>query len=311
MKILALTDSLAPWHSFYIRFGQYIKYMPWEVKVTGNKEEIKELETGDILFFYRFMPHWKCLEADLKILKNNGIAVITDLDDCVWEAPIGWNKERKLRYTKALREADIITCSTADLQCLVKVMFKGKTSYLIRNSGTERNEQVIVEKNKKCNDVIRVCWTGCPWTRPDDLALLKPLVKYIEDERIHVIWRHIGHAEGRLSFADAVGVDPKKVETVNIGSHQQYLRALEGDIGLAPVAPKCFNSYKSEIKLLEYGSKSMAWIASDTSAYRKLCERWGVKGRLCQGDEDDKTFRCTETGEFTKKRTKYVEKINK
>ena len=129
------------------------------------------------------------------------------------------------------------------------------------------------EKNKNA-DVIRVCWTGCTWTRPDDLALLKPLVKYIEDERIHVIWRHIGHAEGRLSFADAVGVDPKKVETVNIGSHQQYLRALEGDIGLAPVAAKCFNTYKSEIKLLEYGSKSMAWIASETRAYRELCERW-------------------------------------
>ena len=54
MKILALTDSLAPWHSFYIRFGQYMKYMPWTIKVTDKKEYIEELEPGDILFFYRF-----------------------------------------------------------------------------------------------------------------------------------------------------------------------------------------------------------------------------------------------------------------
>ena len=36
MRIVALTDSLAPWHSFWIRFGQYIDALPWDVVVSDS-----------------------------------------------------------------------------------------------------------------------------------------------------------------------------------------------------------------------------------------------------------------------------------
>ena len=48
----------------------------------------------------------------------------------------------------------------------------------------------------------------------------------------------------------------------------------------------CFNSFKSELKLLEFSGAGMAWIASDTPAYRGCCERWGAPGRLCASPED-------------------------
>ena len=284
MRIVALTDSLAPWHSFWIRFGQYIDALPWDVEVSDSRSALQQLQEGDVLFFYRYMVRWGCLRDELVELKQRRVAIITDLDDCVWQAPLGWDRQRKRLYTRAVRIADQITCSTPELQCLVHQMFPGQTTQLIRNSTP--SQPPSTPKHSTQADVIKLCWTGCPWTRPEDLALLRPLVEWIKSQHLKVNWRHVGHAEGRLSFAKAVGLDPRNVETVDIGSHQHFLKALQGDIGLAPVSPKCFNTYKSEIKLLEFGSRSMAWIASDTPAYRDLCQRWGIQGRLCQNGND-------------------------
>ncbi len=284
MRILALTDSLVPWHSFRIRFGQYIPELPWKVIVSDNIYEIEKLEKGDVLFFYRFLPSWGCIENNLLRLKRRGVVIVTDIDDCVWQAPLGWDKNRQILYTRAVRMANLITYSTSEIGCLVKQMFRGQKTELIRNSAPLISN--ARSKSMSEGEMIRVCWTGCPWTRPEDLSLLKPLVKWIRAQKLSVIWRHIGHAEGRLSFADAVGLDPKEVETIRVGDHRHYVKALRGDIGLAPVAKKCFNTYKSEIKLLEYGSRSMTWIASETPAYRDLCERWGLPGRLCETGDD-------------------------
>jgi len=284
MRILALTDSLAPWHSFRIRFGQYIAKLPWTVMVSDAPSALEQLRAGDVLFFYRFLSDWGCLQNALLRLKQRGVAIVTDLDDCVWQAPLGWDRQRQRLYTRAVRMADVITCSTPELQCLAQQMFPGQTTHLIRNSAPAQPPST--PKTSTQPGVIHLCWTGCPWTRPEDLALLQPLVQWIQAEQLPVTWRHIGHAEGRLSFAEAVGADPHSVETISIGSHEHFLNALDGDIGLAPVASKCFNTYKSEIKLLEFGSRSMAWIASDTRAYRELCQRWRVNGRLCKSGDD-------------------------
>tara|TARA_B100000674_G_scaffold193330_1_gene157387 strand:- start:19127 stop:20137 length:1011 start_codon:yes stop_codon:yes gene_type:complete len=284
MQILALTDSLAPWHSFRIRFGQYIDSLPWPVKISESRSDLKHLQRGDVLFFYRYLPSWGCINDELFILKKRGVSIITDLDDCVWQAPLGWDRERQKLYTRALDMADLITCSTVDLQCLVQQMFPRQKTEIVRNSAPYKAFTKPEASNR--SSTLRVCWTGCPWTRPEDLALLKPLVNWIKSQQISVIWRHIGHAEGRLSFAEAVGLDARSVEAISIGSHEHFLNALKGDIGLAPVTAKCFNTYKSEIKLLEFGSRGMAWIASDTPAYRDLCERWGAAGRLCQTGDD-------------------------
>ena len=170
MRILALTDSLAPWHSFWIRFGQYIDALPWDVVVSDSRGALQQLHNGDVLFFYRFMPPWGCLRDELLALKQRGVAIVTDLDDCVWQAPLGWDRQRKTLYTRAVRTADQITCSTPDLQCLVQQMFPGQPTQLIRNS-TPSLPPLTPEPSTQPG-VIRLCWTGCHWARPADLALL-------------------------------------------------------------------------------------------------------------------------------------------
>merc|ERR1711916_142755 len=106
-------------------------------------------------------------------------------------------------------------------------MFPGKPVHVLRNSAPE-----IPAKRKNRDTALTLCWTGAPWTRPKDLAVLQPLVKWIRNERVDVCWHHIGHAEGRLSFADAVGLPNKCVKTTELTGYNEYLGALSGDIGL-------------------------------------------------------------------------------
>ena len=112
------------------------------------------------------------------------------------------------------------------------------------------------------------------------------MAQWIQENQLPVRWRHLGHAPGRLSFASAIGVPPDTVETIPLCGHQDYLNQLRGTIGLAPMTASCFNSFKSELKLLEFSGAGMAWIASDVPAYRHCCERWGWPGRLCASPED-------------------------
>ena len=285
MRIIALTDSVAPWHSFWIRFGQYLDELPWQSQVTESCDDIDKLEEGDILFFYRYQNDWNDrLEMKLKELKKRKIKIITDIDDCVWQAPLGWNYKRKKMFTRAVRYADLITCSTRNLEILINQMFRGQKILIIPNA----TPIILKRRNRQSqnDEIIKLCWSGCPWTRPDDLKIIRPMVKWLKEENIQVKWKHIGHAEGRLTFAQVVGLDNEEVEKVSVRGYAEYLREIEGDIGLAPVKEMCFNTYKSEIKLLEYSGCGMTWIASSSPAYQDLSKRWGLTDNLCTKEED-------------------------
>ena len=279
-RLIALTDSMVPWHSFWVRFGQYAGELGIEIQITEDSNELKRLEQGDTLFLYRFLPEWGWLDKTLIKLKTKGVKVITDIDDCVWQAPLGWDRRRQTLYTCAVRNCDLITCSTTALKELLNVMFPTKPIDVVRNSAPD-----LSQKKKDSNDVT-ICWSGAPWTREQDLAVLKPLAHWIKARDISVNWHHLGNAEGRLSFADAVGIPEDRVKKTRLSGYKEYLNSLSGDIGIAPIASRAFNTYKSEVKIVEYSAAGMAWIASDTRAYRELCERWGIKGRLCRSPKD-------------------------
>ena len=156
-------------------------------------------------------------------------------------------------------------------------MFRRQRLTLLRNSAPP------LQPRQPMGGPLRLCWTGAPWTRPQDLALLRPLAQWICELGLAVRWRH---APGRLSFAEALGLPAAAVETVPLLPHCDYLEALGGDIGLAPLAPGLFNSFKSELKLLEFSSAAMPWIASASPPYQELCTRWGWAGRLCTTPRD-------------------------
>ena len=271
MKVLALTDCLLGYHSFWIRVGQYLQSLKNEFKITisDNKDFIKELGKGDKLIFYRYSMEWGDLSSELQRAKERGVIIITDVDDYLWNDGLrrGWAKQRLRLYTRSLRICNLITCSTNYLKQQLKVMFRDRRIILLENTAPPK----LTEVPKKASGKLRIGWTGAPWTRPYDLDEIKSLAKWACEKKDEIQLVHIGHSEKHLSFANALNIEQSMVETTKLNSYEQYINEIKIDIGLAPLQKSCFNSFKSAIKVIEYSANSIPWIASDVEVYRYLC----------------------------------------
>jgi len=285
MKVLALTDSLAPWHSFWIRFGQYATALPWATTISGNVAAIEELGSGDRLLFYRYALEWGDLAARLQAARQRGVLIFSDLDDYLWQAN-GWTRERLVGCTRALRHCHAISCSTRPLLEQLNVMFPGVSLVLLPNTAPQLEAATAASIAPEPNQPLRIGWTGAPWTRPGDLALLRPLANWVAQRPEQLRLVHVGHGQGHLGLADALGLPSDLVEAHPLQGHGSYLQNLRFDIGLAPLAMSSFNHYKSAIKLIEYSTLGIPWLASDVQPYRELCDQWQWCGRLCSSPED-------------------------
>ncbi len=281
MKIVALTDSANPWHSYWIRIGQYIENITIESITTDNLSEVQSLRKDDVLILYRYNINWGAMNNILQSLSKKGVFIISDIDDCLWQAN-NWSKERLTGLNQNLKNSHLITCSTMALKELLNVMYPKKKTILIQNSTPIRRSNA----KDNIHDCVRLCWTGAPWTRPEDLRLLIPLANWIRVNSVRVKWLHIGHVEGQASFAEIIGIEKDSVETVPLMGYKDYLKVIQGEIGLAPLSKGGFNGFKSELKILEYSGLGIPWIASDSRPYSELCSRWGIKGRLCKTGDD-------------------------
>ena len=280
-RVLALTDSTNPWHSFWIRFGQYIPDLDAEVEICAELPPAAALAEFDSLLLYRFNSAWGDLATPLADARRRGVLLLADLDDFLWQAP-SWDRQRLQGFTAALRQCQRISCSTAPLQGVLQLMFPRQQVLLLANSAPKPPGLMASWARVALAQPLRIGWTGAPWTRPQDLALLKPLATWIQQRTGALQLVHIGHAEGRLSLAEALGMPPELVLTEPLMPYANYLEAINFDIGLAPLATGGFNNFKSELKLLEYSGLGIPWIASDAPPYRQLCEQWGWPGRLCR-----------------------------
>ena len=278
MNVLALSDSLAPWHSFWIRFGQYAKHLPWPVRISSAVEAIDSLGPGDRLLFYRYSPHWGDLASRLRGARQRGVIVLSDLDDYLWQAH-GWDRQRLLGCTRALRMCHVISCSTRPLLEQLRVMFPNVALLLLQNTAPQLAQHPSPDAREP--GPLRIGWSGAPWTRPEDLALLRPLAAWVAEQPEQLQLVHVGHGEGRLSLAACLGLPEAMVDAHPLNGHGAYLKQLNFDIGLAPLSRSSFNHYKSAIKPIEYSCLGIPWIASDAEPYQELCRQWQWSGRLC------------------------------
>uniref|UniRef100_UPI0040481477 glycosyltransferase n=1 Tax=Cyanobium sp. TaxID=2164130 RepID=UPI0040481477 len=282
MRLLILSDSLAPWHSFWIRVGQYLPHLPWPAQISQDPTAIDGLGNGDRLLVYRYACGWGDLADGLRRARSRGVGILSDLDDYLWQAR-GWDKLRLLGLTRALRQCHRLTCSTPALLEQLQVMFPRQELVLVPNSAPQLP---AAKPPTPQPPPLRIGWTGAPWTRPADLALLRPLAAWIAARPGQLQLVHVGHGEGHLSLAEALGLSPSQVEVHPLEAHQRYLQQLNFHIGLAPLATTGFNHYKSAIKVIEYSALGIPWLASDTGPYQELCSSWAWRGRLCRTAHD-------------------------
>ena len=286
MKVLALTDCLIGYHTFWIRVGQYLKQISKDLDITiaYDSNLIRNLQKGDKLIFYRYSLEWGDLSIELEKAKSRGVYIISDVDDYLWNDGElrGWNKQRLKLYTRALKSCNLITCSTLRLKDQLSVMFGNIELQIFKNTAPPN----CTAKSNSHSGKVRIGWTGAPWTRPYDLQEIKLLVEWLCHNKQNIELVHIGHSDKFMSFADILNINSSYVKTIPISDYETYTSNLHIDIGLAPLKESCFNSFKSPIKVIEYSANGIPWISSNASVYRDLCKDWSWKGRLCNNSDE-------------------------
>ena len=206
--------------------------------------------------------------------------MIADIDDNLWQLENGWGKQRLKNLTRLLKHAKAVTCSSKNLKYLLEAMLFRTDIEIIENSSPG-----IQDIKKEYSNNVQVGWTGAPWTRKEDVKVIGDVIKWIiNTEGIEFV--HIGQHPGKESIEDILDIPKNKIITKPLQSYDKYLSDLSFDIGLAPIKNNNFNSFKSDMKIVEYSSQGIPWIASECAAYNNFCESMNWKGRLCRTSND-------------------------
>lgn len=124
-------------------------------------------------------------------------------------------------------------------------------------------------------------WGGSFGHREDLRAIAPALIAWLQRQR-HVRFELMSDPLLSEPFA---ALDGDRFRFTMAGSLPQYLDWLEGlDIGLAPLLPTEFNRCRSDVKFLEYASRSLVPVLQNLDPYRHLA---GTGAALFFDDPDD------------------------
>lgn len=241
----------------------------------------------DILVLCRTMGDY-VPDAVRRIVKRGKTLVVFDADDWFGGVP-GYNPASKLPANMvrsmhlAMREADLITCSTPELAESYAVL--GPTvvlpNYLDPEIWRPFQDQPRVRSH------IHVGWAGAFHWRAGDLELFKPWLYDFLDSHREVRFAAIGCAE-LLNWLGIDGITtippPTGPRTIEANKNIHPYKHLPGmllhlDVGLIPLIFNRFNQAKSWCKGLEYGAMGIPAVASPSREYRQYI-RPGVNGLL-------------------------------
>lgn len=220
------------------------------------------------------MDRWT--PKQIELAQNLGQRVIVDVDD-YYEGLTEANKafdithpEKNKRtnrdnYAKVIEAANIVTVSTP---FLLDHHSKTHPNVLMIRNGVNMQQFTPIKHYQK-KPVFG--WTGATNYRNNDLEQLRDwLPDFLEEHNLK--FHHAGHTTDSPSFAEIVGINPRRVTTSPLVPITEYANGFKFDIGLVPLNNIPFNEAKSNIKGLEYSAAGIPFIASDLPEYRLLAE---------------------------------------
>jgi len=274
----------------------YIKPLS-QVKGSGLKEH--DIQWADVIIFQRPIATDEVeIIADVKS-RYPGKLLVGEYDDNYDDVPI-WNPgytyigAKRGQWSEALKYYDMVTVSTEPLKELIvdKHKYKGPVK-VIKNSmdlnlfeSSEPNythkivgpdlseefkdivnfEMTVEQFNKITEDKIVVGWFGSR-THYGDIDLIEnELLDVLKDNEDVVLlfvgflnWRTVLSVDyGRLFYNP--GVWP-------VQKYLSFLKAVNIDVSLSPVAPNAFNRCKSFLKVLEAMAAGFIPVASEFDTY--------------------------------------------
>lgn len=217
--------------------------------------------------------------------------MVYELDDDLWNvdhsnrAAYDWFINGYDNYTKQqhnvqhniaynLSIADRVTCTTPALAELVSQW--NKEVRIVPNY----IPRWMTERDRPVNERLTVGWVGSP-THDMDWATASNYVKKFLERNPEVQFKLIGAEYGSWLKLPRDQV----IETGWFDSVEDCWKAIDFDIGIAPLRPHVFNRSKSAIKFLEYAALGIPTIASDVGPYAANIQH-GVTGFLVKRDHE-------------------------
>jgi glycosyltransferase involved in cell wall biosynthesis len=182
------------------------------------------------------------------------------------------------RLLANIRSADAVTVSTPYLAEVIhsEYGYRGRI-YILPNC---LDEQALRLEPVEQGGPMTVGWAGSDTHRGDFEHVRGPLRRWFA-RHPEVAFRTMGVPYGYL--VDQPG--PAKPWIPVWDDPVGYMRALDWQVGLAPLAPTQFNRSKSALKALEYAARGIVVVASDVEPYRRFV-RHGETGFLVSRDHE-------------------------
>ena len=247
------------------------------VDVSQERDEWIDIdfEKYDVCVFSRWMGnyHYNLIEK----LKLSNCKIWVDNDD-YWVLP-KWNPAYKA-YKKLIKNAlldsfqfaDIITTTTQKLADEIRTV-TNIPIYVIPNCLDLKQSQWNIPKVK--SDKLRIGWVGGS-SHEEDLKVLGNSIKRFCEEYDaefymggHMIEYGVWHDMEKCITGTTVDKRPDWFKTIRASSPDTYgSMYAQFDIAIAPLQESRFNSFKSELKIIEAAAYNLPIICSNVHPYK-------------------------------------------
>ena len=239
----------------------------------------------------------------LEKIRSQGIKIIIDVDD-LWELPnhhpIVWRDdvdygEWKNNFLMNIAFADYVWTSTEYLKMKIEDLFENKPVVVVKNAIDYDDPQWVDSKGKRRNKNKTVIGYAGSTTHYGDLDQMKIPFRRLNNNksfRRNMVFQLSGvdfvnpYAKKVWHHQLGIFTDDGKNKNVFISGGvkvNQYARFFDQmDIVIAPLIDNEFNRCKSELKVLEAGSKWLPFIGSDMITF----SRTGANIDLCSDNDE-------------------------
>jgi glycosyltransferase involved in cell wall biosynthesis len=267
--------GIGPMRSLGAYRGHHVRELPSDEGAPAPVESVREI---DVLHIHRYSEARALTLA--REAKEHGAIVVWDNDDDIGAIPRssathkrhgGYAWHRRLQdIQRIFRLADLVTTPSPTL------------AERLREHGAPRTEVIenylqdhFLEAARSSHDGVTIGWVAGLEHQVDVERLpIRETLQRLLDERpdVHVFTLGLGLGLRSARYRHSDGVPLIKL----CDSIAQF------DIGIAPISDHPFNRARSNVKVKEYASLGVPWLASPIGPYAGIGEKQG--GRLVPDD---------------------------
>jgi glycosyltransferase involved in cell wall biosynthesis len=184
----------------------------------------------------------------------------------------------RARVLENIRSADAVTVSTDYLARVVRAEYGVQAPVYVLPNCLERHVLDVPLVDQA--GAPTVGWYGSSTHRGDFERIRRPLARWLAAHP------DVPMVMGGANYGALLGVDAQVRPWRPVWRDAvAYMRGIDVQIGLAPLANTQFNRCKSAIRLIEHGARGIPMIASDVEPYRRYV-RHGETGFLIEHDRE-------------------------